>query len=154
MPETLTSTSILPAPAAERSPDGGRSVRLPSDDITIIGAGLMGARHLGQAAADVLRTARLVFCSAYNAGMADHVRALNAQATIRPSEENEYRLGMYRPDMYRRMASAVIEAARAGPGVAVLCPGSAVVVDLITQFVLEGARDAGLRVRIMPGISS
>jgi siroheme synthase len=129
-------------------------VRSPPEDITIIGAGLLGARHLGQAAVDVLRTARLVFGSAYNTGMADHVRALNPQATIRPSEENEYLLGMYRPDMYRRMANAVVEAARAGPGVVLLCPGSAVVVDLVTQFVLEGAREAGLRVRILPGISS
>jgi precorrin-6B methylase 1 len=139
MQETQTSTSIPPVSAA---------------DITIIGAGLLGTRHLGQAAVAVLRAARLVFCSAYNTGMAEHVRALNPRAIVRPSEENEYRVGMYRPDMYRRMASAVLDAAHAGPGVAVLCPGSAVVVDLVAQFILQGARDAGLRVDILPGISS
>src|SRR5687767_14905744 len=100
-----TSTSIHPAPAADGSFDGARSVRPAADDLTIIGAGLLAARHLGQAAVEVLRTARVVFCSDYNSGMAEQVRALNPRATIRSSEENEYQLGMYRPDMYRRMAS-------------------------------------------------
>jgi precorrin-2 methylase len=123
-------------------------------DITDVGAGLFGARHLGRAADDVLRSARVVFCSTYNRGIAAHVRALNPRASVRSSEENEYALGMYRPDMYRRMAGVVIEAARAGPGVVLLCPGSAVVVDLVTQHLLEGARDAGQRVSVLPGISS
>lgn len=123
-------------------------------DITIVGAGLLGARHLGGAADDALRAARVVFCSTYNRGIAEHVRALNPGASVRSSEENEYVPGMYRPDMYRRMAGVVIEAAQAGPGVVMLAPGSAVVVDLVTQHVLEGARDAGLRVSVLPGISA
>lgn len=126
----------------------------PAADITIVGAGLLATRHLGPAADDVLRSARVVFCSSYNRGIAERVGALNPQASVRFSEENEYALGMYRPDMYRRMANAVVEAARAGPGVVLLAPGSAMVVDLVAQFVLEGARDAGLRVSVLPGISS
>jgi precorrin-2 methylase len=126
----------------------------PVADITLVGAGLLGARHLSRAADDVLRSARVVFCSTYNRGIAEHVRALNPHASVRSSEENEYAPGMYRPDMYRRMAGVVIEAAAAGPGVVVLCPGSAVVVDLVTQHLLEGARGAGLRVSVLPGISS
>lgn len=122
--------------------------------ITIIGAGLQGARQLGHAAEDVLRSARVVFCSTANTGIAAHVRALNATAEIRISEQGEYRIGMYRPDMYRRMAAAVMEAAAGGPGVVMLAPGSAVVVDAVTQAVLEAARIEGLPVRILPGVSS
>jgi precorrin-6B methylase 1 len=124
------------------------------EDIAIVGAGLCGSWHLSRAADDAIRSARVVFCSTYNTGIGDHVRALNPAAVVRFSEENEYQLRMYRPDMYRRMAEVVIAAAREGPGVVVLAPGSAMVVDLVTQFVLDGARDAGLRVRILPGISS
>jgi precorrin-6B methylase 1 len=123
-------------------------------DITIVGAGLLATRHLNGAADDAIRSARVVFCSTTNTGVAEHVRALNPTAAIRFSEENEYRLRMYRPDMYRRMAQVVVDAAREGPGVIMLAPGSAVVVDLVTQLVLDGARDAGLRVRILPGVSS
>jgi precorrin-6B methylase 1 len=124
------------------------------EEITIVGAGLLGTAHLGRAAEDAIRAARVVFYSSYNAGMADHVRRLNATAAVRLSEENEYRLGMYRPDMYRRMADAVIAEAREGPGVVVLAPGSGLVVDLVTQLVFDGARAAGLGVRALPGISS
>jgi precorrin-6B methylase 1 len=125
-----------------------------AEDITIVGAGLVGAAYLGAAADDALRTARVVFCSTTNAGIADHVRALNPAATVRVSEEGEYKPRTFRPDMYRRMADAVIDAARGGPGVVMLAPGSAVVVDRVTQLVLAGARAAGLRVRILPGVSS
>ena len=123
-------------------------------DITIVGAGLLAARQLGQAANDVVRSARVVFCSTTNIGIADYVRAVNPTAEIRFSEKNEYQVGMYRPDMYRRMAQVVVDAARAGPGVVMLAPGSAVVVDAVTQCILDAAASDGLRVRLLPGISS
>jgi precorrin-6B methylase 1 len=126
------------------------SIALP--DITIVGAGLLAARQLGAAADDVLRAARVVFCSTSNTGIADYVRLLNPFAAVHVSEQNEYRVGMFRPDMYRRIAQAVLDAARVGPGVVMLAPGSAVVVDAVTQHILDKAD--GLSVQIMPGISS
>jgi precorrin-6B methylase 1 len=124
------------------------------EDITIIGAGLYGTLHLTREAEDALRAAQVVFCSAYNAGIEAHVRALCPTAEIRSSEEGEYRVGMFRPDMYRRMAQVVLDAAREGGDVVVLAPGSAMVVDMVTQRIIEGAREAGLTVRVVPGISS
>ena len=123
-------------------------------DITIVGVGLLGIAHMSREAEDAVRTARVVFCSTYNAGIAEHVRSLHPGVDLRSSEENEYRVGMHRPDMYRRMATVVLDTAREGPGVVMLAPGSAVVIDLVTQLVLDGARDAGLRARVLPGISS
>lgn len=123
-------------------------------DITVVGAGLLATRHLGAAADEVVRAARVVFCSTTNTGVAEYVRGLNPAAPIHYSEQNEYALGMYRPDMYRRMAEAVVEAARTGPGVVMLAPGSAVVVDAVTQHLLELADRHALHVRILPGISS
>lgn len=125
-----------------------------TEHITIVGVGLLGVQHMSGEAEDAVRAARVVFCSTYNAGMVEHVRVLHPGADVRSSEDDEYRVGMHRPDMYLRMARVVLDAAREGPGVVMLAPGSAVVVDLVTQRVLEGAREAGLGVRILPGISS
>ncbi len=122
--------------------------------ITIAGVGLRGVGHLTPEAEDAIREARVVFVSAYNTGLADHVRALAPRAEVHDAEQGEYRVGMYRPEMYRRMASRVLDRAREAPGVLMLAPGSAVVVDLVTQLVLEGARDSGLDVRVLPGVSS
>ena len=123
-------------------------------DLTVIGAGLLGPWHLTGEAEGCLRRARVVYCSVYNEDIADRVRCLNAEAPIRFEEEQEYRPGMFRPAMYRRMANAVVEEAARGPGVVALHPGSAMVVDLVTQFILEEAAAIGLRTRIVPGISS
>jgi precorrin-6B methylase 1 len=122
--------------------------------ITLAGAGLRGAWHLSREAEAAVRRARAVFYSTTNAGIAEHVRTLNGTATLRSTEQNEYRIGDYRPDMYRRMAALVLDAAAEGPGIVVLCPGSAMVVDLVSQLVLEGAQRLGLSVVVLPGISS
>jgi hypothetical protein len=52
------------------------------------------------------------------------------------------------------MAERVVAEARNGPRVVVLQPGSAIVVDTVTQLILDEAEPAGFVVRIIPGISS
>ncbi|WP_168991640.1 hypothetical protein [Paraburkholderia sp. UYCP14C] len=55
--------------------------------------------------------------------------------------------------MYRAMASRVVGAARESGAVVLIEPGSPVVTDLLTRSVLEAAHGAGLRTRIVAGIS-
>ncbi len=47
-----------------------------SDDVTIVGAGMLACAHLHREAEDAVRAARVVFYSAYDAGIAEQVRAL------------------------------------------------------------------------------
>jgi precorrin-6B methylase 1 len=54
------------------------SIVLP--DITVVGAGLLATRQLGSEADDVLRAARVVFCSTTNTGIAEYARGLNTTA--------------------------------------------------------------------------
>ena len=122
--------------------------------ITIAGVGLHGAEHMSREAEDAVRGARVVFTSTYNAGIDAHVRALAPHAELRSSDAHEYAMGAYRPEMYLRMASEVLAAARDAPGVVMLAPGSALVVDRVTELVVRGAREARLAVRVLPGISS
>lgn len=128
------------------------SSRLP--DITMVGVGLCEDRHLTREAIDVLEAARVVFTSRYSQRINDIARQLNTKARILDLESGEYRIGAYRPSMYRRMADRICREAARGSGVVVLQPGSAMVVDTVTQMVLESARLDGLSVRITPGVSS
>jgi len=130
------------------------SARANGLDIAIVGSGIRGIWHLTHEAEQAVSEARLVFCSVYNVGVSDQVRALNPAAPILFEEDGEYRPGMFRPDMYRRMAQRVVDAARSGPGVVVLHPGSALVVDQVTQNILKAGSAAGLRVGVLPGISA
>lgn len=109
---------------------------------------------MSREAEDVVRGARVVFTSTYNAGLDAHVKALAPNAVLRSSDAHEYAIGAYRPAMYERMASEVLAAAREAPGVVMLAPGSALVVDRVTELVARGAREARLAVRVLPGISS
>lgn len=148
--EHLGATASVSA-SASGSPN--QSAAMPFD-ILIIGAGIRGSWQLTREAERALASANAIFCSVYNAGMSDYIRSINGTAPIAFEEDNEYRPGMYRPHMYQRMADRVVSAARDHSGVVVLHPGSALVVDLVTQGVLDAARDAGLTVNVMPGISA
>jgi precorrin-2 methylase len=123
-------------------------------DIVIVGAGLQGYAQLTREALATLRSARQVFFSGYNGDLRFEAAALCPQATVSDLEEGEYVAGTYRPSMYERLARRVIEAARAGPGVVVLQPGSAMVVDTVTQVILSEAATLGLDVQVVPGVSS
>jgi precorrin-2 methylase len=133
-----------------RTPEGADLAH----DLVVIGSGLSGVGHLTTEAVEVLRRARVVLCSGYDPGLANAVRALHPSVPVLTQEEGEYRLGSDRPAMYRRIAERALAEARCAPGVVLLHPGSAVVVDAITRHVLRLARAERLSVRIVAGVSS
>jgi precorrin-6B methylase 1 len=122
-------------------------------DVTIIGAGLCEELQLTREAEAALGRARLIFTSRYSLSIGAAVRRLNAGAEIRDLEHGEYAIGTFRPEMYERLAARVVDAAAACPAVVVLQPGSAMVVDTVSQLVLDRAMRLGLSVRVVPGIS-
>ena len=122
-------------------------------DITIIGAGLRQYAQLTLEAIAALRKARSIYHSGFNGDLSALSNRWNLTATIVNLDAPEYAVGSYRPDMYARMAAAVIEEAVREPGIAVLQPGSAVVVDSVTEGILQGAAARGLSAAIIPGVS-
>lgn len=122
--------------------------------ICIVGCGLKPWEHLTGEAQERIRSAGCVYHSRYNEKIVEHVRALNPRAQLVEQEDDEYMIGMFRPAMYDRMAERVVASARAGASVTVLQPGSAMVVDSVTQFILSRAAQHGLSVEVLPGVSS
>ena len=123
-------------------------------DLTIIGVGLLHRAHLTLEAQALVRAARVVMFSAYNAQIKDDLRGLNPRAEFLMQEQDEYEIGMFRPQMYQRIAEAVAGQAQQAPGVVSLHPGSAVVVDSITQALVRLCHERSLSLRIIPGVSA
>jgi len=122
-----------------------------SPDITVIGVGLDRYTQLTGEARAMLRDARCIFYSSVNGELPRGFRR-PGRKLVR-LEDGRYRPRTYRPTMYREMARDVVREATAGPDVAVLQPGSALVLDSITEFVRDLARKEGLTVQVIPGIS-
>ena len=123
-------------------------------DITIVGAGVDGWNQLTAEGADALRLARTVFHSRYHG--APPADLLGPGVAVTDLDADAYRNGEFRPDMYHRMAERVLAAADVDTArpVAVAQPGSAVVVDTVTDLLLDLAPRRGRTVRVVPGVSS
>lgn len=133
------------------SSDAGDASRI---DLYLIGCGLRSLDHLTREADDILRRSRAIFHSIYNRDLLVDLQRLNPDALLVCQEDGEYIVGQYRPDIYRRIADRVLDEALRGPGVSVLHPGSAMLVDAIGRHLVARSADAGLFVRVVPGISS
>jgi uncharacterized protein YabN with tetrapyrrole methylase and pyrophosphatase domain len=126
-----------------------------SADITLVGAGLKLERQLTGEAKAALGESRYVFYSKFNGDIPAYLAKHNAGATAVDIqvERGLFQIGAYRPTVYDEMAAAVVAEARKGGGVVVLEPGSAVTVDMFSALVLKRARDIGLSVDIIAGVS-
>ncbi len=123
-------------------------------DLFLVGCGLRALDHLTREADRCLRGARVIFHSIYSRDLLAELRGLNPGARLVSQEDGEYVVGQYRPDMYRRIADRALDEARKEPGVVVLHPGSVMVVDAIARRLVARSVDLGLRVAVLPGISS
>jgi uncharacterized protein YabN with tetrapyrrole methylase and pyrophosphatase domain len=122
----------------------------PRRDLTIIGAGLHSYYHLTVEACSLIADARLVFYSGHEKFLREFVSALNPNARC----FMDYQIGVFRPELYRTVAEQIVEEAAREPGVVVLELGSAVVTNSVTQLALRAARQRGLSVCIVPGVTS
>ena len=123
-------------------------------ELTLVGCGLRALDHLTREAERSLRQARVIFYSIYNRDLLDLLRELSPQAKLIAQEDGEYIVGQYRPDIYRRIAERILAEVAQGAGVVALHPGSVTVVDAIAGQLLSRAEALGLRVRVVPGVSS
>jgi precorrin-2 methylase len=123
-------------------------------EISIVGGGLDSSMHLSVEACRAIRNSKVVFHGGCHERVHRWLADLARDSQVVDINIGHYQMGQYRPDIYRSMAAKVVEAARAFGAVALIEPGSAMVTDLVTRFVLDGAACAGIRTTIVPGISS
>ncbi len=82
------------------------------------------------------------------------LRRFNPHAEFVMQEQGEYEVGMLRPQMYQRIAEAIATQALRAPNVVSLHPGSALVVDSITQKLVRICHERRLSLKIIPGVSA
>src|SRR5205823_4552334 len=63
-------------------------------------------------------------------------------------------LGKPRAQVYQDVADVVLAAARAGPPVAFACEGHPLIYVTPSRLIIEGARETGLHVTVLPAVSS
>lgn len=116
-------------------------------DIHLIGTGLTLPAHLTVEARDALRSARRVY----------HLTAFHAELTSLCDDVVDWKDLYLKSDdgsVYREMADILLEEARREPGVAFAVYGHPLVlVDTSQIVIIEGQRE-GLRINVVPGVSS
>lgn len=121
-------------------------------DIYIVGTGIIPAFHLTKEAEYAIRTSNEVLFVDKSFGSTEFLKSLCPNVTDLSAAS--YREGEERIDAYRNMASMVIEAALDHPPVTLALYGHPLVYSLPPFIVLGSAKLLGLKVKVMPGISS
>lgn len=121
-------------------------------DIYIVGTGIIPALHLTRESEAAIRRSKEVLYIDKSFGSEEFLKSLCPKIT--DLHAASYRETEERLDAYRKMASLVIDAALNHPPVTFALYGHPLVYALPPFIVLAMAKLIGLRVKIMPGISS
>lgn len=121
-------------------------------DIYIVGTGIIPALHLTREAEAAMRRSNEVLYIDKSFGSEEFLKSLCPNIT--DLHAVSYRESEQRIDAYRKMAALVIDAALDHPPVTFALYGHPLVYALPPFIVLAMAKLIGLRVKIMPGISS
>jgi len=121
-------------------------------DIYIVGTGIIPALHLTREAEAAMRRSKEVLYIDKSFGSEEFLNSLCPNIT--DLHAASYRETEERLDAYRKMASLVIDAALNHPPVTFALYGHPLVYALPPVIVLAMAQLIGLRVKVMPGISS
>jgi hypothetical protein len=119
--------------------------------LSIIGAGIDGFEQLTEQARTEISQARIVYYSSFNV---QQPPAPVPGVAWKNLDFGRYRKGELRPAMYEAMAEQVVMGAVTYGRAALLQPGSATILDAITSNCCTLARNVGVCVRIIPGVSS
>jgi len=122
-------------------------------DIYIVGLGNVGTRQITKETEEVLRKSEQVFLLFYQKVMFDYIaKELGTPVT---DLHQEYEEGLDRSKTYRKMADRVINSAvEAKNPVTFALYGHPTIFVSPTRLIQEEATGKGLRVKVLPGISS
>jgi len=122
-------------------------------DIYVVGLGIVGTRQITKEVEAVLRKSERVFILFYQEIMHDYIaRDLGTPVT---DLHDEYAEGLDRLQTYRKMADRVMDAAvEATSPIALALYGHPTIFVTPTRLIQEEAHERGLRVKVLPGISS
>jgi uncharacterized protein YabN with tetrapyrrole methylase and pyrophosphatase domain len=121
-------------------------------DITIVGLGIVAIRQITREVESALRTARKIFFLDHGFGVKEHLESLCPEVVdLYPISyrDNESRVGAY-----DRMSAAVLAGALEDSPVVFAVYGHPKIYVYPTFQVTEAAKILGLRVAVLPGISS
>jgi uncharacterized protein YabN with tetrapyrrole methylase and pyrophosphatase domain len=138
---------------ASRSTGGnsGTTAQRPFD-LYIVGLGIVSVRQLTREAESAMRRSNEVLYASDAIGIQDYLQELCGKVTevyVSTLREGEDRLSKY-----NRIAAMVIEAALDHPPVSFAVAGHPMVFVYPTKQILAVANQLGLRVKVIPGISS
>lgn len=117
-------------------------------DIILAGIGIGGLRHLTPETLDAVRKARIVL------HMTDHHRFLRRQCKSVVDMSNDYWTGEIDEDVYGHLADRILAEATKGPGVVFVNDAHPTIWDDVLWDVWERGRKLGMKMRILPAISS
>lgn len=136
--------------------ESGHSLDVPGPragiDIFIIGTGILPGFHLTREAEAALRAAKQVLYVDKSFGIDELLKGYCSNLT--DLHKSSYSEGANRLDAYRNMASTVVNAALANPPVCFALYGHPLVYSLPPFMVIAAAEAIGLKVKVLPGISS
>lgn len=118
--------------------------------ISIIGAGIDELKQLTPEARQIVDKANIIFYSSFNAS----TESVDGTGRWYNLDEIGYRQGAFRPAMYEAMAEKVVLASVVHERIALLQPGSALLLDTVTQRCLDLAKRMGVETEVIPGVSS
>ena len=121
-------------------------------DLYVVGLGIVSVRQLTREAESAMRESNEVLYASDAIGIEGHLRTLCDRVTevyVSTLSEGEERL-----PKYNKIAARVLDAALDHPPVTFAIAGHPLVFVYPTQQILKVADDLGLRVKVLPGISS
>ncbi len=118
--------------------------------ISIIHSGLDDIAHPNIETWRALFRAKLVFHMGRADDAADWLAGLANVIEVVDLGLGFERMGPHRPNLFRAMATRVVAAAQMQGEIVLIEPGPALVVDLVTPFVLQAAEKVSVPVRTIP----
>lgn len=119
-------------------------------DLYLLGIGIRGLLQLTEEARQALSAARVIYVLHNDEHI---VSSLEKFAPVRDVSDL-YEGEEIRAQVYRRISEELVSEAASGPGVAFVVHGHPLFLVSATEYTLELARERGLNVSLLPGISS
>jgi len=119
-------------------------------DLYLLGSGIRGTLQMTEETRQALSVSRVIYVL-HNDELVH--KELARFAEVR-SFADLYDGATHRPDVYREMSQVLVEEAAKGPGVAFVVHGHPLFLVSATEYTIELAESRGLRVSLIPGVSS